>query len=704
MSDRKLLVGASVPCGLQAIKEFEALKLGEIALIALPDDVAEAKEVMRYCRQKGIYVILAEIIHRGCDKRWICPSISKEQFNEILAEGGEYYLGRYTIGEAGGVMYWPKEYTIGRAVDNYENLPPAKDVIDARDKYLAYLKPYVEREERDIANGPLFNVDSSMLLKYQLMTGVDYLGLELLPGSPLRMLPCIRGTARAFGDRFWGVHIAFGWYGGFDYDAFWLARAKQTLYLCYLSGAEYIFPESGYYDITYTGYNFPFKHPQMVAMRRHLREFYRFHKIHARPGNKPRVKLAVISGNCDGAPGLWNKYAWGQYNNGDQWKESDAERSWNMTNVFTTREMPYSEFYTKRFASSGQPPCGQYDILPAEAPLEVFQQYSDLVFLGYNLMDKPFYDKLVSYVKNGGNLLMWLPHLNTCPDRAAEIQLFNGGDLTELFGIKVTGRRPADVTGTKNLPGTRLPLPVRPINRDPMTIGDIHGANVEVVSRDVAVGAVFTGTASEPMEELLKRPALIEHHLGKGNARLVPAFDYPASAGMREFAELLLRAVSADAQDDLRLAAADSVRYAVYDADGYQVLYALNTEFEVSQSIKVCIGESMTEEVLIPPSTMTYFAIRKGVVFHPQHIETAIELWTDEECSFASSLEQEIMFWNLGDKSAQFTVNGQATSLPANGGATVRLPRIQGSIPDEFFAENYLEEPDIDVTNCALPY
>ena len=77
MSDRKLLVGASVPCGLQAIKEFEALKLGEIALISLPDDATEAKEVMRYCRQKGIYVILHEIVHRGCDKRWICPSISK---------------------------------------------------------------------------------------------------------------------------------------------------------------------------------------------------------------------------------------------------------------------------------------------------------------------------------------------------------------------------------------------------------------------------------------------------------------------------------------------------------------------------------------------------------------------------------------------------------------------------------------------------
>ncbi|MBP5641249.1 MAG: hypothetical protein J6X55_17365 [Victivallales bacterium] len=704
MSNRQLLIGASVPCGLQAIKEFEALKLGEIALIALPDNVQEATEVMRYCRKKGIYVILAEIIHRGCDKRWICPSISKEQFNKILAEGGEYYLGRYTTGEAGGVMYWTKEYTINRAVDNYENLPPAKDTIDARDKYIAYLKPYVDREEHDIANGPLINVDSSMLLKYQLQSGIDHLGLELLPGSPLRMLPAIRGTARAYDDRFWGVHIAFGWYGGFDYDSFWLARAKQTLYLCYLSGAEYIFPESGYYDIKYTGYDFPFKHPQMLAIRRYLREFYRFHKIHRRPGNKPRVRLAVINGNCDGAPGLWNKYAWGQYNNGDQWKDSDAERSWDLTNILTSREMPYTEFYTKTFSSSGQPPCGQYDILPAEAPLDVYQQYTDIVFLGYNLMDKPLYDKLVAYVKNGGNVLMWLPHLNDCPDRAAPLHLFNDGDLTELFGLKVTGSRPADVTGTKNLSGGRLPLPVRPVTRDPMTIGDIHGANVDIVSKDAIVTAVFTGTHYEPTEQLLQRPALIEHHLGKGYARLVPAFDYPGAPGMKEFATLLLRTVSADAQDSLRLACADSVRYAIFDDNGHQVLYALNTEFEVSQNVHVCIDDSKTGETTIPPSTMTFFAIRNGIVLHPEHIETAIESWTDGECLLASPYEQDITVWNLENQPKSVSLNGQTATIPPKGTATFRMPRTPGKIPAEFLAQDYLEEPDINITNCRLPY
>ena len=59
-----------------------------------------------------------------------------------------------------------------------------------------------------------------------------------------------------------------------------------------------------------------------------------------------------------------------------------------MTDVLTTRENPYSELQLGENSFSGNPPYGQYDILPAEAPLEVMQQYSDIVFLGYNLAGK----------------------------------------------------------------------------------------------------------------------------------------------------------------------------------------------------------------------------------------------------------------------------------------------------------------------------
>ena len=88
MSNRKLLVGASIPTGLKAVKDFEAMKLGEIVLMTLPDDAAQAAEVMRYCRERGIYVMLGEIVHRGGDERWRYFNMGKDELNKVFAEAG----------------------------------------------------------------------------------------------------------------------------------------------------------------------------------------------------------------------------------------------------------------------------------------------------------------------------------------------------------------------------------------------------------------------------------------------------------------------------------------------------------------------------------------------------------------------------------------------------------------------------------------
>lgn len=708
MSNHKLLVGASIPVGLQAVKDFEAMKLGEIVLMTLPDDKAAAKEVMAYCRTKKIHVMLSELEHRGSMKeRWHCQSLSKADFDEAVAEAGEFYLGRYTIGEAGGIMYWPKEYTIGRAVGNYDNLPPADDVIDAQNKYVAYLKKYIDWERDKVGNGRLLNVDSSMLFKYQAAAGLDDLCLEMLPGDPLRMLPAIRGCARML-DKFWGVHIAFGCYGGFVFDELWMKRWRQSLYLSYMAGSEFIFPESGYYSFAYSGNNFTFNSDKMRDARRQLREFFRFHKIHKRPGNSPRTPLALAFGQFDGCPGLWNTYAWGQYQNGDQWKDSDAERSWNLTAVLTTRENPYSELYLGQNSFSGNPPAGQYDILPAEASDEILAKYSNIVFLGYNLMDETLYNKLVKYVRNGGKLLMWLPHCNCDPKRGAKVKLFNGGDLSELFGVKVTGSKPSSVVGVKTIGTGTLPLPCRGIRRDPVMMGDIAGATVEIVSKDAVVCAGFTGTHDVTMEALEESPALIEHSLGKGKARLVPSFDYPAAPGMRPWADHLLRAISLDAQENLRLICADSVRYAVYDAGDYQVLYALNTEFDVSQNVRIWKDGAISGEFNIAPSTMGVFFVRGTTIIHPEHPETDVESWALEDCReriFLTSLfEQQLYVCNLGKRENTLGINNSTIVLaPEDKGILKCQKRIAHGM-EEFFKEDYLEEPWLDVKDTRLPY
>lgn len=703
MSKHKLLVGASIPVGVQAVKDFEAMKLGEIALLTLPDDIQEATEVMRYCREKKIYVMLSEIVHRGGDERWHCPSIDKETFNKILKEAGEYYLGRYVIGEAGGIIYWPKEYTINRAVNNYTNLPPAKDVIDAHKKYVEYMNGYIEREKKDIADGPFLNVDSSMLFKYQAEAGIDHLCLELFPGTPLRMLPAIRGCARAM-DKFWGVHIAIGCYGSFEFDELWMKRWKQSLYLCYLYGSEFIFPESGYYSFSYGNVSFPFNSPTMREARRVLREFYRFHKVHERPGNEPKTPLAIMFGQEDGCPGLWNKYAWGQYESGNAWKDSDAEHSWNMTEILNKREDAFSAVVLGKNSFSGNPPCGQYDILPAEAPVEVLSKYRDIVFIGYNLMTDELYKHLVDYVRQGGNLLMWLPHCNINPTRGGAIEIYNRGDLSELFGIKVLGKRPPDVVGVKTFDNSTLPLPQRGIRRDPVMFGNITGACIEVTSKDTVISAGFTGIHDISAEELAAHPALVEHKIGKGVARLVPAFDYPATPGMQEWASHLIRIVSLSGQGSTRLLCSDSVRYSIYSKNDYEVIYALNTEYDISQNIRVMLNGNLTGEFSVSPSTMGILFAKNGIVIHPQFPETSLDAWKDEDATVSCLFEQDLELANTASAPATIRINGKALNIPAASTIKLHIPPTQGTISDEFFAPDYLEEPFLNPKNIRLPY
>ena len=709
MHASRLLVGASVPVGLEALRQFLDLKLGEIALFTLPDDLDEALAVARFCRERRIYFMLSELMRRGSGERWRCPSLTRADFDRVVAAGGEFYLGRYTIGEAGGIMYWPQEYTIGRAVGNYANLPPAADVRDARDRYVQYLKQYIDCERAEVGGGRLLNVDSSMLFHYQAEAGLDDLCLEMMPGDPNRMLPAIRGCARAW-DKFWGVHIAIGCYGGFEFDDLWLKRWRQSLYACHLAGAEFIFPESGYYGFSYGKTVFDFHHPVMQAARRHLREYYRFTRIHTRPERGPEAPLALAFGQYDGCPGLWNPYAWGQYEQGDAWKNGPAEKSWDLTRVLTTRENPYSEVYLGAHSFSGHPPCGQYDIVPVAAGLEALRQYKSLVFLGYNLMDEAQYETLITYVEEGGELLMWLPHCTTDPRRGAPVRLFNDGDLSALFGVTVVGRLPKAVRGVKALPNGTLPLPGRGLRRDPVMMGDLTPARLEITSASAVLCAGFTGHHAVTEEDLLASPALVEHALGKGKARLVTAFEYPGDDGMRPFAEHLLRIVSLAAQGDIRLLAADAVSSAVYQrADGVTVIYALNSEFDVSQNIRIWRRGAVTPEYAVAPSSLAVFYLAEDLLLHPSGPES--DVYPEEAASVGlrafrvpGLADQAVACHNSSECAARVCVNGQEFDVPPQSSVAVQCRRLVIPGREEFYAPDYLDEPWLEVKNTRLPY
>lgn len=702
----KVLIGASTGPGLAGLQTFLDLRLGNCALADLPFDREEAVAMLRFCREHEITLFLSELVYRGTnalyrpEKRPVAREDfwTKDELNAILAEGGEFYGGRMTIGEAGGVLYWPKDYLF-REVGAFVALPPCETMLEARAAYLAYLRDFIAYE-RELSDGPLLNVDSSLVFKYHAEAGIDVLCHEALPGDPHRMQAAIRGAARAYGKP-WGTHIAMGWYGGVAVDELWIKRWKTSVWHCYLTGSEFIYPESGHLALTehQTQRQVEARSPEMLAARQVLREAYQLSLVHQRPAGGPKVALGILYGHGDGAPGLWNPWAWGQFQD-DKWLAGPPERGWELVDQLHRRE-EWSNYTVQGEQDwSGNPPYGQYDIVPIESDLANLQRYACLVLLGWNTMTEEQYAKLKAYVAGGGHLLLSLPHLRADSVRGGEPQLWRDGDFSDLFGVKVTGKLPPSVRGVKFLAQSSLPdyrLPVADVQCDPRFLGHFTPATVELTTGRVLVAhdVLFGADA----DQLAQQPVLVENRLGDGVAMLVTLWEYPADDAVVGLTRELLRVVSAGEQGDLRLLGSDRVRYAVYDLESGagQVVYLLNTDPDCAAPVRLWVEGRETAEFLVPANEFVV-AYRLGAVM-VLPLDRRVDLVGCDgengalELDFHAVESQEVAVENLGAEAVRVTLNGSLAEVPAGG--RVRLP-LERCVPAGAlgYEPDFAAEPD----------
>jgi hypothetical protein len=718
-----VLIGSSIPSGLQELHLHHRLKLGNIVLTRLPENKTEALAVARFCQENKIRLCFSELLWRGTfdlcwafRKRIPRPAFySKDDLEEIIDAAGDYYFGRITIGECGGVLYWPKSYTLNRRAGDWESLPSCRTVDQARNAYIAYCKKWLDFERLDLGKGPLLNVESSMACKYQVMAGVDTLCLELLPGDPHLMVAATRGTAKAF-SKPWGTHIALEWYGGVCFDELLKKRWRTSVFFSYLSGADFIYPESGHYTYTNQARNqrFGFHSTETQSIRRVIREAWQFASVHKRPSGGPQVSLAVVHGQYEGYPGLWNRYVWGQYDD-EKWREGPAERSWTLVNRFFRKEEWSAEAVQGRNDFSGNPPFGQYDVVPIEAPPDVLRSYSCLVFLGWNTMTDSVYEKLKDYVADGGRLVMFLPHLSTRVDRAEALELYAGGNFSDLFGAIVKGKGTTAVQGIKCLANSSLKtyrFPLWRINTDPRFIGNITPAVVELTTARVIGG--FSDFYETTEAELLQRPAIIENRIGKGTAFLVTAWEYPGDEGLRPLAEDILRTVLQGEQGDIRLLGSDRIRYAVYegrlpkDRKKFHVTYLLNTDPDSDALGRLWIRGKTTGNFLLPANDLRPAYICGNLVLLPEDKMVDLHNWkigkNTSTIDLFSVRSQKMELHNVGKYPLRLTLNGTSCTLNPDEGKTLKIKRHVNPDRKPFFALDFLNEPSIRYTPGEMPY
>ena len=186
--------------------------------------------------------------------------------------------------------------------------------------------------------------------------------------------------------------------------------------------------------------------------RRTCSDFWDFVKRNPAPKGQPEATIAVIKGNYDlsgeesgrGSPiGGAQKIA----DRDGNWYPGDPEDSWRLVKEVLAPRPEEILYPSKNFFLGGSP-YGQFDITSFAydntSAEFLLKHYKALMFAGWNTCSPKQYRILCDYVKGGGRLLVAIPHLSCDMTRKyntfTKDDLVNGGDFSELCGVKVKGR------------------------------------------------------------------------------------------------------------------------------------------------------------------------------------------------------------------------------------------------------------------------
>ena len=556
---------------------------------------------------------------------------------ELEELAGEYYVGTYVISEIASLIYWDRDYfkTLTRAVDWKaalgEQLLGAEDLEDARRRYMAICEELVNSEEmvtRYVGPTKHLVVDSGLYQKPLLDAGCEFPCVELAGGIPEMIIAGTRGAIRSKGKEMWMGYIP-ECYMGLHNDTLRAKRFFLFYMNSYIAGAGIALRESGTfhdrgrtydsdrvdseyitsgYDDFDTYYNDDYKRFRDVTAAVH-----KFTRQDGRPAGGPRTPLGIIKGRLDGFVGMWDRRVWGQHH-APEWEHSDVEREWEyFWQLYRRRD--WSDIYHYGEEDfSGNPPCGQVDIVPGEAPLEVWRRYRTLMLLGWNTMTDDLYEKMKRYVSAGGRLILSTSHMRVNTKRGEPMRLFRDGDFRDLFGVSIKGPSAKRVQGVRfiedlswcsGLPVWQSYSPEK-YSCDPVCInGPIVLAEFDAIDATV-IACGTTGFSPDT-----NYPVIVENKLGRGSAVLVSTWTTPGEMPMELVMRTLVQVVSTGEERQVRLAGGDRLRYAVYgERDGHRI-YVLNTDHDGAQACRLHCGDASTE-LLVQPCALQVLQFEDG--------------------------------------------------------------------------------------------
>lgn len=442
--------------------------------------------------------------------------------------------------------------------------------------------------------------------------GVEVIMTEI-PGVHCTMsLSSHRGAAKAYGKKYWGVHVAnHVQKTPLDEDAVrrlfivtaesWLFGAKEV------SDEEVMFRY--FYDTLYT-----YSDELPARFRKVYQSIY--HYGNAIELGEPVVKTGFLHGNYDfilggtaAGPYMDAPKFWGEFGpETEGWDYDTPEAGWKLIHSY----LPGAHLYPVpqkpediRLFFSGTPK-GQVDLVPITIGAEKLSAYETLILPGWNTMTQELYEQLIEYVRGGGHLVLCAAQCTTHITRQfltekKDFAFFNGGDLSSLAGVKVF--EPEGIVNT-----------VRFSDEEVYTNPGVPGLRTELAG----AGVLATDQDGSPV--------LVENRIGKGKVWMLTLGEYWGHDALEPLRKVVCDRVVANHPQKVSIIGSDEVEYHHYRCDGFDRVVLLNTDwtstgnrkhitlFGGGLSMPLTVREGRMRHVLIAEDTAVSFEAPPSVV------------------------------------------------------------------------------------------
>ena len=364
----------------------------------------------------------------------------------------------------------------------------------AADDFIARMGEYVGSVH---AKGwrPVTSSTASCDLDYRMLAGLDVPGIEFYPypETSYAMSLC-RGMTRQYATEVWHAYLAHDWYSYLPHtNPHKMDSLAMMLRMQYMSGAKLVVLESGNWwsqanlcpdspqthlppvkakaigqwlegdaarkavtDDTLAEAKrkfswIDFRSPVATKYRKVMSDFWDFVKANPAPKGQPEAVIALAKGNLD----VWSYAAHDSSTVAGAVNLAKSDRHWKVGTPEKSRQLAIDVFYPKpanvkpnRNLFFSASPYGQVDVVSfAKDRLTsdyLVRNYKAVVFSGWNTCTPRQYRVLCDYVRRGGILCLGLCHLSTNErrnyDEFTTDELVNGGDFSELCGLRVKGR------------------------------------------------------------------------------------------------------------------------------------------------------------------------------------------------------------------------------------------------------------------------